>query len=100
MQSLRSAIADAADRKRVPAFQPGSTRDLGIKLGLSVPISAKNLITGLENLPPAGVTYDSGPLTANYVHGSATVYLQSDGLVDFTGQVHEAGVFGDNYLFA
>jgi hypothetical protein len=99
MQSFRDAFQNAVDRKLMPAFQPGSIRDLALNLGLSIPISVQDIITTLNNLPAAGVIYDSGRLSALYVHGSAKVYVQSDGLVSFWGSVHESGVVGDNYLF-
>ena len=99
MVSFKNALQNAVDKKRMPHFKPGSMRDLGLNLRLPVPVSLSNVIKGLDNLNPAGVIYKSGPMTANFVHGSAQLYLQSDGLVSFSGNVHESGVVGDNYLF-
>jgi hypothetical protein len=99
-ESIRSVIQDAVNRKRMPAFNPGSLRDLALKLGMSVPVSLLDLPKTLNELLPAGVTYDSGRFASGNVHASATLYLQSDGGMSFSGQVHESGVVGDNFVLA
>lgn len=100
MISLRDYINSATDRRVMPEYNPGSTRDLALKLGLSLPVSLYAVIAALNKLPPASVTFDSGPLTAGYVHASARLYVQSDGGVAFAGDAHEAGVFGEHFLLA
>ncbi len=99
-ENIRSVIRDAVDRKRMPAFNPGSIRDLAMKLGMSVPVSLLDLPKALNELLPAGVTYDSGRFAAGNVHASAQLYLQSDGGMLFSGQAHESGVVGDNFVLA
>jgi hypothetical protein len=99
-KNVRSVIQNAADRKRMPAFSPGSMRDLALKLRMSFPVSLLDLLRTLNDLLPAGVTYDSGRFVAGYVHASAQLYLQSDGAMSFSGQVHESGVVGDNFVLA
>lgn len=99
MTSVRSKLNNAIDTKRVPPFKPGDLGDLAVKLKLPFPVKLSNLLQTLDSLTPAGVTYDSGPMTANFVHGSAQIYLQSDGLFSFKGGVKEAGAVGDNYIF-
>jgi hypothetical protein len=100
MRSLGATIKFGLERKKMPAFTPGDARDLAVQLGLSFPVSVKDLIDAIDKLPPDSVTLVSGPLTANYVHGSVQLFLQSDGGMAFTGQAHEAGVVGDNFLLA
>jgi hypothetical protein len=100
MQSLRDAVQTAIDRKRMPLYvNTNSTNGLGVSLGVPTPVSLESVITALDALPAAGVWYGSGPVTAGYVHGSAKVWLQSDGLTSYQGDVHEAGAAGDNYVF-
>jgi hypothetical protein len=67
---------------------------------MSFPISIKNVIGVLDGLAPASVTSDSGPLTAGFVHGSAYLFVQSDGGIAWGGKLHESGVVGDNFRFA
>jgi len=100
MPSVAEAIATATLRRKIPVFEPGSTHDLAVQLGLAFPASFQDLIRTLDELPFATVTFDSGGLTANYVHGSGQLGLQSDGLTSFRGNVHESGFTGDFYLFA
>jgi len=100
LESFRSVLRNAIGRKKVPAYHAGSTRDLSLKLGLSPPISLVKLSGTLNTLPPATVSFSSPPLTANFLHGSASVGVQSDGMASFVGSVHEAGVLGDNYVLA
>jgi len=97
--NVREAIRQAVGRRKVPHFDPSSIHNLALQLGMSPPVSLTALLTALDSLPLATVTFSSGPLTANYVHGSAQLGLQSDGLVSFKGQVHESGLVGDNYQF-
>jgi hypothetical protein len=97
---VRSAIEFAADRKRMPAFDHSSIHDLTAKLGMTFPVSLLDLLKALNDLVPAGVTYDSGRFAAGNVHVSSQLYLQSDGGVSFSGQVHESGVSGDNFVLA
>ncbi len=99
-ENVRSVIQDAVARKRMPAFNPGSIRDLALKLGLSFPVSLVDLLMTLNKLLPAGVTYESGRFASSNVHASAVLYLQSDGAVSFSGQIHESGVVGDNCVLA
>ncbi len=69
-------------------------------LSLVPPVSlAKGLLPALANLPFACVTRASGPLTANFVHGSAQVGMQSNGHFSFRMHVEEAGITGDDFLF-
>jgi len=77
---------------------PGSVRAWPDALGMVAPISVRNLITTLNNLPPAATLYDSGGVDTGYVHSWAKVFLQSDGLGAFTGHIHESGAVGDNFL--
>lgn len=100
MPSLADGIQAALARKKVPPFQAGSTHDLAQQLGMFSPISVQKLLGVLADLPPASVTFDSGPLTAGFVHGSAYLFLQSDGGVAWGGHVHESGAIGDNFRFA
>lgn len=95
-----ATIQNAIARKKMPPYSPGSMRDLANKLGLSFPVSLLDVMHALDNLLSASVTWDSGPLTANYVHASSQLFLQSDGGTSFTGQVHEAGAVGDNFILA
>jgi hypothetical protein len=74
---------------------------LATQVGLSPPVSFRNLISTLDDLPLATVTFESGPLTANFVHASGQLGLQSNGLTSFRGHVHDSGdVGGDFYLLA
>jgi hypothetical protein len=100
MPSVKSAIETALARKKVPPFMPGSTHDLAMKLGLSPPVSTQGLLGALDMLPAASRTYQSERLISGYVHGSATLFLQSDGATAFSGQVHESGVVGDHFVMA
>ena len=100
MLSLGDAVKNALLRKRVPSFKRGSTLSLAQGLTMSFPISIKNVIGVLDGLAPTSVTSDSGPLTAGFVHGSAYLFLQSDGGRAWGGKVHESGVVGDNFRFA
>jgi hypothetical protein len=100
MLSLNSAVQTALAIKKVPAFTQGSIRDLAQQLGMAFPISVRDLITVLGGLRPASVTFDSGRIVADNVHASAYLFLQSDGGMSFGGQVHESGVFGDNFTIA
>ncbi|MEH2001664.1 MAG: hypothetical protein V7L00_23470 [Nostoc sp.] len=67
---------------------------------MSFPISLHDLPKALNELLPAGVTYDSGRFAAGNVHASSQLFLQSDGGMSFSGQVHESGVVGDNFILA
>jgi len=67
---------------------------------MTFPVSLLGLPSTLDELLPAGVTYDSGRFSADNVHASAQLFLQSDGGMLFSGQVHESGVFGDNFVLA
>jgi hypothetical protein len=101
MPSLRQSIATALDTKKVPAFTQGSVRDLGVKVGLTSPISVRNLMNVLGGLPPAVFTINSGSVsTPGGVTGSAQVGLQSDGAASFRGSVSNPGPGGINYVFA
>src|SRR5690242_8145947 len=100
MSSLAGAVQAALVRKKMPVFKRGSTRDLAQRLGMSFPVSFHDLLGVLDNLAAASVTFDSGPLTAGFVHGSAYLFLQSDGKMAWGGKVHESGVVGDNFRFA
>jgi len=51
MLQLRRAIQIAADRKIIPPHKAGSTRDLGLTLGMTAPISISRLIRLLGMLP-------------------------------------------------
>jgi hypothetical protein len=99
-KNIRSVIQNAADRKRIPAFNPNSIRDLSRKLRVSFPVSLIDLLKTLDELLPAGVIYESGRIAADNVHASAQLYLQSDGGVLFSGQAHESGAIGDNFILA
>src|SRR5258708_1360511 len=92
MESLRNAVQNGLDRKQMPAFQPGSTRDLALKLGLSVPISLHNLITTLNNLPPAARTYHQNVTTPSgtALGGWRELTLRSDGTYTFSGSMHDS----------
>lgn len=98
--NIGAEIQNAVDRKRMPVFNPGSIRDLALKLGMSFPVSLLALPRALNDLLPAGVTYDSGRFAAGNVHASAQLFLQSDGGMLFSGQVHESGAVGDNFVLA
>lgn len=98
--NVRSEIQNAVNRKRLPAFTPGSVNDLALKLGMPFPVSLRDLLRTLNELLPASVTYDSGRFAAGNVHASGQLYFQSDGGMLFSGQAHESGVVGDNFLFA
>jgi hypothetical protein len=100
MLSLQDSINVALDRKAVPPFLQPSIRDLAAKLNLTPPISVKDLIAALNGLPAASVKFDSGPLTAGYLHGNGSLFIQSDGAAVFSGSVNEAGITGDNFTFA
>lgn len=100
MSSLAGAIQTALVRKKVPAFTPGSIHSLAQKLGMSFPVSIQDLLGDLNNLPPASVTFDSGPIIAGFVHGSSYLFLQSDGGIAWGGEVHEHGAIGDHFRFA
>ena len=99
-ESVRAVVRNAVDRKRVPSFIQTSIGDLAPKLGMSYPVSLHGLLRTLNEVPPAGVTYDLGRFAAGNVHASAQLYLQSDGGMSFSGQAHESGVFGDNFTLA
>ena len=99
MLSLGNAIESALLRKKVTPFKSGSTHDLAQGLRMSFPVSVKDLIGVLDGLPPASITSDSGPLTAGFVHGSAYLFVQSDGGIQWGGKLHESGAVGDNFRF-
>jgi hypothetical protein len=99
MLSLGDAIENALLRKKVTPFKRGSTHDLAQGLRMSFPVSVKDLIGVLDGLPPASITSDSGPHTAGFVHGSAYLFLQSDGGIQWGGRVHESGAVGDHFRF-
>jgi len=99
MLSLGNAIENALLRKKVTPFKSGSTHDLAQGLRMSFPVSVKDLIGVLDGLPPASITSDSGPLTAGFVHGSAYLFVQSDGGIQWGGKLHESGAVGDNFRF-
>jgi len=99
MLSLGDAIKNALLRKKVTPFKRGSTHDLAQGLRMSFPVSVKDLIGVLDGLPPASITSDSGPHTAGFVHGSAYLFVQSDGGIQWGGRVHESGAVGDHFRF-
>src|SRR5688572_25676591 len=100
MPSLAEAVNFAVARKKMPLFEPGSTRDLAVRLGMQTPISIQDLIDKLNGLPPDSVTYASPRMVAGTVHGNVTIFLQSDGGMAFMGQAHESGVSGDHFLLS
>jgi len=100
MPSLVDAVQAALLRKKVPVFKSGSIHDLAQQLGMSSPVSIKNLMGVLSNLPPTSVTFDSGSIAAGSLKGSAYLYLQSDGAISWGGNVNEDGVIGENFIFA
>lgn len=100
MPSVKSAIETALVRKKVPPFLPGSIHDLATKLGLSPPVSTQGLLGALDMLPAASRMYDSGRFVSGYVHADTHLFLQSDGATAFSGQVHESGAVGDNFVMA
>lgn len=100
MPSLQNALAVALSRKKVPAFTAGSIHSLAQQLKMTFPGSLQALIALLADLPSASITVSSGDLTAGDLHGSATLFLQSDGAVAFQGAVSEHGVLGDNFLLS
>lgn len=100
MSSLAGAIQTALVRKKVPAFMPGSTHSLAQGIGMSFPVSIQDLLTVLNGLAPASRTFDSGSLIAGFVHGSAYLFVQSDGGIAWGGKVHESGEIGDHFRFA
>jgi hypothetical protein len=67
---------------------------------MSFPASVKDLLTALNDLPPASVTFTSGRNVKDNVHWSGSLFLQSDGGAVFSGQVHESGEVGDNFVLA
>jgi hypothetical protein len=100
-ESLRTAIAVALDRKKVPPFLPGLIRDLATKLGLGFPVSIAALIRALANLPPAVVTINiEEAQTPGGFWASGQIGLQSDGAVSFRGTVNTPGPGGYNYLYS
>jgi hypothetical protein len=100
MPKLAETIQFALRRKKVPAFNLGSTRDLARQLGMASPFSIRDLIGILNNLVPASKTFDAGTFTADTVHASAVLFVQSDGAVVFSGRVHESGVVGHHFSLA
>jgi len=99
MTSLSTALSTAEDRRQVPPFPAGDIGALTKVLNLAAPVSlTQNLLPALNNLPYAVVTKSSGPLTANFVHGSAQVGMQSNGNISFRLHVEEDGATGDNFL--
>lgn len=100
MISVDSAIQDAVQANKVPSFQPGNIRDLVMKLGMPFPVSIRDLLAVLNNLPPATAVFSSESIEANYVRGSAQLGIQGDGLYSFRGNLHENGEFGDYYFVA
>jgi hypothetical protein len=100
MLSLRGAVENARLRKKVPQFKPGYMLGIAQGLAMSFPVSIKDFVVRLDGLAPASVTSDSGPRTAGFVHGSAYLFLQSDGGIAWGGKVHESGVVGDHFRFA
>ncbi len=100
MPSFQDLLGTALSRRKVPAFLAGSIHDLGLKLGLSSPISMRGILDALDELPFASRTIETGPKTAGYVHGWSTLFLQADGATAFSGHMHESGVAGDNFLVA
>lgn len=100
MVGLRESIKQATDVKKMPAFAPGNIGDLATKLGMSFPVSISDIVADLGKLPPSSVTFDSGPLSANDVHGSAYLFLQSDGGIAWGGSAEEKAVIGDNFRFS
>jgi len=100
MVSLASALHAASSRKKMPAFDQVSVHDLAVKLHIASPISLRDVMGGLNDLPPASITFGSGSLVAGFVHGSGYLYLQSDGGTAFGGSAHESGVVGENFFLA
>jgi hypothetical protein len=99
MQSLSKVISTASDRRQMPPYTAGSSRDLGLKLGLAVPFTLSSLIANLDGLPLLSVVFKSGTRGPSTTTGWANVGIQSDGLSGFRGYVREDGVVGHNYLF-
>jgi len=50
--------------------------------------------------PPQWRRVSSGNLGPGTATGSATIFVQQDGLVNFSGHAHDSGLFGENYVFA
>jgi hypothetical protein len=100
MNSLRNSIQIAVNKRQLPAFV-GDVRNLAVKFGLPVPISVRNLIRTLDNLPalPSQLDYDSGPIVFGGgvpVGGSAHVTIFSDGTSVFSGHLHDSGATSYN----
>jgi hypothetical protein len=99
-QSVVAAIRTAVDRKKMPSFIGGDVRDLAQKLGMPFPVSFRELLRILEDLPPAVVTIDiSSVATPGGVNAYGQVGLQSDGAASFRGTVNSAGPGGIDYTY-
>ncbi|MEA2719382.1 MAG: hypothetical protein QOJ39_1246 [Candidatus Eremiobacteraeota bacterium] len=100
MNSIRGTVANAVSRKRMPAHQAGSTRDLAFRLRMTAPISVAALIEAVNGLPAAAIVFNSGDLGPSTVTGSVQVGLQSDGTASISSHVRESGAIGHNYVIA
>lgn len=94
MKSFRNVVKNAVDTKQMPAFQPGSMRNLALNLGLSVPISVLNLITTLNSLPSQTITRRGDIITPSgtALGGWVDMTLRSDGSYTVHFYMHDSGV--------
>jgi hypothetical protein len=77
--SLRAAIDSARQRGVLPAFSPGSIRDLAHKLGLPDPVSIRNLIRTLDSLRPPEPTKPQITVRSEGVGGAAVFIIEGVG---------------------
>ena len=94
---LRQAIDDAFRKKLVPEFTSGDVRSLGEALGLSPPISVRDIVSGLQGLPGQQMLFATGPLGPSTVTAFAQLMISSEGFWSFRGSIHESGAVGHNY---
>ena len=76
MSSVRDAIHTALARKKIPAPQPNSIRDLANTLDMGAPVSVKDLLDRLDGLM-------SGDITARHVIGGG----EENGVSGFSDQI-------------
>jgi len=100
MDSLRNSIQAAVDKKQLLVFN-GDVRNLAVKLGLPLPITVRNLIRTLDDLPalPSQLDHDSGPIVFGGgvpVGGFAHVTMFRDGTSIFSGHLHDSGATSFN----
>jgi hypothetical protein len=95
MNSLRNSIQTAVNKKQLPVFD-GDVRNLAVRFGVPIPISVRNLIRTLVNLPiftssmhwHADITLpDPTP-----VGGSSDLVINQDGSYVFSGHIHDSGL--------